>query len=351
MSSVIAAGPPIGALRQPGCPKHMAYGPCGGVGRDGSCEVDARPCPFVGRELVSWAGDVAVGTTSALHASAHDLNNLAATRPVVIAEVPASSLDLDLHRRSASILAGCCDAGLSGDAPWGRVQLPPTMRAELLADEGLRAWVVLTCRDGNRAALEGELAGLVAVGAAGVHCVTGDHPVAGDRPDVEPVFDLDSTRLAALARHSGMLVSVTEAPTAPPTAQRVARLVSKARAGATWCLLNLVGDHRVLADFVAEVREAAPSLRLVVSIPVVTSVAALDQLRRYPGLSLAPETIRAVEEHGRATGPVATAVALAERSLAIEGVSGVNLIAPSAGGADVVSRDLAAIGRALGGGW
>jgi methylenetetrahydrofolate reductase (NADPH) len=348
MSSAIAVGSPVAALQEPGCPKHMAYGPCGGVEVDGSCEVDRRPCPFLGRDLVTWVANPPSAPTPR-HASAHELAGLAARRPVVIGEVPACSLDLDLHRRSASILASGCDAGMSGDAPWARVQLPPTLRAELLTDEGLRAWVVLTCRDANRAALEGELAGLVAVGAAGVHCVTGDHPAGGDRPDVQPVFDLDSTRLAALARSSGLLVSVAEAPATPPVELRVARLMSKVRAGAGWCMLNFVADRGVLADFVAQVQELAPGLRVIVAIPVVSSAAALTQLRRFPGLSLPPETIEAVGHAGPA-GPVAAAVAIAERALRIEGVSGVHLSAPMVGGPSIVARDLAAVGRSLGGG-
>jgi methylenetetrahydrofolate reductase (NADPH) len=349
MSSAIAPDPVAAAIEEPSCPKHMAYGPCGGVEIDGTCEVDTRPCPFVGRELVSWLGPPPAGLAPQ-HSSAHELAGLAARRPIVIGEVPAGSLDLDLHRRSAATLATGCDAGMSGDAPWARVQLPPTLRAELLADEGLRAWVVLNCRDANRVALEGELAGLVAVGAAGVHCVTGDHPAGGDRPDAQAVFDLDSTRLTALARTSGLLVSVAEAPATPPADLRVPRLISKVRAGAGWCVTNFVGDHHVLADFVAEAHALAPALHFVVSIPVVSNLAALAQLRRFPGLSLPPETIEAAEHLAGAAGPVAAAVELAERALAINGVSGVNLSAPMANGPSAVADDLAAVGRALGGG-
>jgi len=115
-------------------------------------------------------------------------------------------------------------------------------------------------------------------------------------------------------------------------------------------VVNFVGDQHVLADFVAEVRELAPALRLVVSIPVVSGAAALTQFRRFPGLSLPPETIEAAGHLDGAGGPVAAAVDLAERALAIEGVSGVDLIAPMTGGPSVVAQDLAAVGRALGGG-
>ncbi|MBV9921774.1 MAG: methylenetetrahydrofolate reductase C-terminal domain-containing protein, partial [Pseudonocardia sp.] len=39
------------------CPKHMVYGPCGGVTAAGGCEVDAAlPCPFVDGPTVRWEG-------------------------------------------------------------------------------------------------------------------------------------------------------------------------------------------------------------------------------------------------------------------------------------------------------
>ena len=38
------------------CPKHMHYGPCGGVRDDLSCELGDRPCPFAVGPLPEWTG-------------------------------------------------------------------------------------------------------------------------------------------------------------------------------------------------------------------------------------------------------------------------------------------------------
>jgi methylenetetrahydrofolate reductase (NADPH) len=39
------------------CPKHMTFGPCGGVRDDGSCEMRTHPCPFsLTAEPVPWPG-------------------------------------------------------------------------------------------------------------------------------------------------------------------------------------------------------------------------------------------------------------------------------------------------------
>ncbi|MER3482437.1 MAG: methylenetetrahydrofolate reductase, partial [Meiothermus sp.] len=84
---------------------------------------------------------------------------------------------------------------LLGDHGGARVQFPPAYRAMLVKRTGLEPWVGLNCRDRNRVALEAELAALKHLGVAGVHAVTGDHPVSGHRPDALPVFDLDSAQL------------------------------------------------------------------------------------------------------------------------------------------------------------
>ena len=139
-------------------------------------------------------------------------------RQVVVADFPARALDARSLARCARILSGSVDATLAGDSGSARVQYSPSLRASLIRREGLAVWSGVNCRDRNRVALEGELAGLAEVGVAGVHCVTGDHTRTGDRPDAEPVFDLDSTELAALARAAGHLVSVAESPAAPPVA-------------------------------------------------------------------------------------------------------------------------------------
>jgi methylenetetrahydrofolate reductase (NADPH) len=76
--------------------------------------------------------------------------------------------------------------------------------------------MTLTCRDRNRIVLEQELTGLREVGVDAVLCVTGDARAYDVRPDVTQVFDLDGTRLAALAASVGVTAAVVETPTAPP---------------------------------------------------------------------------------------------------------------------------------------
>ncbi len=331
-----------------GCPKSMIYGPCGGVRADGSCEVDGAPCVFL-EDAGPAAGPVARGAASP-HPAARDLLDLFARRRVVVAGMPCEAMDADGQRGAASILAGHADAALLGDAPWARVQLPPSLRASILAYEGIRIWATLSCRDRNRIALESELLGLAEVGVGAVHCVTGDHPLSGEHGDAEPVFDLDSPRLARLAAGRGMLVSVAEAPAAPPAHARARRVALKAAAGAQICFVDDAPAHLV-AEFIAEAHERAPSLKFIACVPLATSAAGLQRLGVPARAGVAARLATAVEEADPVGAVVRTAVAGAAELLDMPGIAGVHLSAASAPGEELrVAAALALAADELGGG-
>jgi len=330
------------------CPKAMVHGPCGGVRDDGGCEVDERACVFA-----SGLPEVALPPTASaqLGDPARELLAQAARRPLVVVDLPAAPLDGDAQRAAAATVAGHVDAALLGDAPWARVQLSPVLRAMQVAQEGVRPWPVLTCRDRNRVALEGELAALREVGVAAVHCVTGDHTTLGHRADAAAVFDLDSTRLAALAAGFGLVVSVAESPAAPPVDERPRRLAAKAACGARICFVDHSGGPEAVADFVAEARALDDSVRFIACVPVATSGAALARLRAFARHGLPEATITAVDAPDPVGAGVRAAVQAAEALLDISGVDGVDLSAPAGPGEELsIAAALALAGDALGGG-
>ena len=329
------------------CPKQMVFGPCGGVSDVGGCEVDERPCPFVGRNAPRFAD--AVPPTAPDGEATAAMRRLLRLGRVVIADFPDTPMSRSSIAAVGAILRDRVDAVLLGDAPQRRVQFPPTYRAQLVEIAGLRPWVGLTCRDRNRVALEGELAGLADLGVAGVHCVTGDHPSLGSRPDAAAVFDLDSTRLAALARRRGLLVSVAEAPASRPVDQRPARLIEKFRAGAEVCFVNHAGGVGPVRRFVEAVRGPMPDAMFVPCVPVVIDRASAEVLASFRSMVLPDGYLDAVltGRDAHAAGVLA-AVELAERLLEIDGVVGVNLSGGSAPGAEVgFAEALAEIGSTL----
>jgi len=193
----------------------------------------------------------------------------------------------------AAALAPSCDAVLVGEHQ-DRPDFPPTLHASLLLAAGVRPWMTLTCRDRNRIVLE-------------------------------QVFDLDGTRLAALAGSVGVRPAVAETPTAPPRPLRGFRLLQKQRAGAAVAVLNHASVTAV-AGFIAAAARAGVTIPVIAAVAVFTDELSATVLSALPGLELDPAAVRAVLDH---PDPVAAGIEAAAREartlLAIPGVAGVNI--------------------------
>lgn len=135
------------------CPKRMLFGPCADLDADGVCEVPGIRCPFVTNPAPRWA------------VSATTPDAPAPIRPLVMSELPEPGNDGAAIRAVARRMAagGVIDAVLFGDTNFARVRFPPSYRAALVQQEGLRVWPGLNARDRNRVALEGERRWLISV--------------------------------------------------------------------------------------------------------------------------------------------------------------------------------------------
>ncbi len=327
----------------------MVYGPCGGVRPDHSCEMDARrPCPFAGLESpVPWSGTTP-RPEAGLETGSRLLEAVAAGRPVVLTDLTLPAYDAEAVGTLTRVLRDSCDALLVGEHQ-NQPDFSPALMAQLIAGAGGTGWLTLTCRDRNRVVLEAELASLRLAGADGVLCVTGDGRAHGVRPEVTQVFDLDGTRLAALAAARGLPAAVAESPAAPPRALRPQRLLEKQRAGARLAVLNSVGDAGEVRDFVAAARDLGVTLPVVAAVAVYTDEPSALALQRLPGLQLDPDGVRRVLT---AVDPqragVEAAVAQAHELLEIEQVAGVNVSGLATGrGVMAVAEVKAEVGRRI----
>ena len=200
------------------------------------------------------------------------------------------------------------------------------MLAALLTQAGATPWVTLACRDRNRIVLEQELRGLREIGSATVLCVTGDGRAFDVRPDVTQVFDLDGTRLAALAAAIGVPAAVPETPTAPPVELRAERVVQKQRAGAGAVVLNHVGSAARVAEFVHRARQVGLTIPVIASVAVYTDERSAAVLTALPGLELDLPTVQAVlAAPDRVAAGIDAAVHEAACPACRSGVVGVNL--------------------------
>jgi methylenetetrahydrofolate reductase (NADPH) len=322
---------------EPGCPKRMVYGPCGGVRDDLSCEMGTFRCPFTERPPVEWLPDPGLSGGRKLAAemnragialsaaSGGSLLATAATRPVVLTDFTVRPYDPTSMAEVTKALVGSCDALLVGEHN-NRPDFPPPVLVAMIRQLGCSSWVTLTCRDRNRVVLEQEIAALAALDSEGVLCVTGDGRGEGVRPGVTSVFDLDSTRLAASASAAGLSVAVAESPEAEPQNFRAHRLLQKQKAGAKVCFLNHVSSAERLARFVSDARAAGVTLPFIAGVAVYTDTRSATVLQRFPGLHLDSSRVEKVLE---AVDPVQAGIAEAVREarelLAIDGVVGVNI--------------------------
>jgi methylenetetrahydrofolate reductase (NADPH) len=267
---------------------------------------------------------------------------------MVLTDLSAPPADAATLIQTARLLAPSADALLVGDHQ-DRPDFPPSILARLIADAGGRAFVTLSCRDRNRIALEQELRALRLDGLATVLCVTGDGRAFDVRPDVTQVFDLDGTRLAALAAEIGLPVAVAETPTAPPVGLRPARLVAKQQAGAGLAVLNHVRSAAEVDRFLTAARAAGLVIPVVAAVAVYTDPRSAAVLTALPGLEIDPADVAAVlGSHDPVAAGIEQAVREARSLLAVPGVVGVNLSGlASARGVMAAAEIQAEIGRRI----
>ena len=169
------------------------------------------------------------------------------------------------------------------------------------------------------------------------------------RPDVTQAFDLDGTRLAALAASLGLPVAVAETPTARPVALRPRRLVHKQQVGAQVGALNHVPTTAQLVDFLDAARAAGLTMPVIASVAVFTDQRSAAVLAGLPGLVIAPDHLEAVlAADDPVEAGIAAAVDEAVELLALPGVAGVNLSGlASARGVQAAAEIQAEIGRRI----
>ena len=87
--------------RQPACPKHMVFGPCGGVRADLSCEMVPHRCPFTeGPVTPDWTDPTPT------QSSQSRLLEAARTGPVVVTDLTLPAYDADAVTGITAVLAG-----------------------------------------------------------------------------------------------------------------------------------------------------------------------------------------------------------------------------------------------------
>jgi methylenetetrahydrofolate reductase (NADPH) len=261
---------------------------------------------------------------------------------------PVSSDPADLVRRALP-LKGLATAVNVTDGAGARVHLSSLAAARILVEQGVEPILQMTCRDRNRLALQGDLLGALAFGVRNLLVVTGDDPKTGDQPDAKPVFDLDSTRLLALAHRLGsehrlasgapvhgptaLYLGGAALPLDPPAGWIAADLAAKADAGARFVQTQFCMDAGVVRRWVARLTELGliPRLKVLIGVAPLASARSARWMRERLYGTIIPDAVIARLEHSpdpRREG-IAICTELLHELAAIPGVAGAHIMAPA----------------------
>jgi methylenetetrahydrofolate reductase (NADPH) len=257
-------------------------------------------------------------------------------------EVP-SHADAAHVERQARGYAAHVDAVNCVDNAAAVVRMSPVAAAAIVARTGLTPLVQLTCRDRNRIALQSDALGAAAVGAAGIVCMTGDPPGAGNQRDAKEVFDLTSAELMTavrglcegrflsgdpVAQPPDLLVGAVENPAYGE--RSIPRLAAKVDAGAELVQTQITFDADDFARWMEFVRAAGlhERVRILAGIAPVRRARTARYLHEHiPGITV-PEAVLVRLES--AADPETEGVRVAAEVLAavraLPGVAGAHLM-------------------------
>lgn len=373
------------------CPKTLRNGPCGGIRDGGFCEVKPdMPCVWLNAwqgaakmrngpaitkvqqpldqrnfNRSSWAAVMqnrhAAGTEPA------DTKKLAGSaksskpKPVsglqaklekgafcVTAEfnppdTPAPGPILQAARR----LGGHCASLNITDGAGANTHISSMSVAALLHQAGQEPVMQISCRDRNRIAIQADVLGAAALGIRNILCLTGDGIKSGDQTAAKPVFDLDCTSLLAMLKRmrddgeflSGrpleqrpeLFLGATSNPCAIDPNIEIGRIEKKIRAGAQFIQTQYCFDLAAFREFFDRFRGRGlhEECHFLVGVGPLSSARSADWMRQnIAGIRIPDEIINRLSsaENPQRQG-IEICVELIEQIRAIEGVSGVHIMA------------------------
>jgi 5,10-methylenetetrahydrofolate reductase len=372
------------------CPKGLRNGPCGGIRRDGTCELDASmPCVW----LEAWNGAARMKDQASIRAIQHPVSHRQSGRSTWTAQIYNDDMDRSwagmsapapdlfaagaaplstLHQRLAAgdfvvtsefnppdssdpeaiadkvtVLAEACDAVNVTDGPGAHAHISSIATCAILTARGVEAVMQISCRDRNRIAIQADALGAAALGLRNVLCMSGDGVANGDHPDAKPVFDFDAAallRTLRLMRDEGRFLSgkrlaaapplflgATANPSGPSTGIEIRRLAKKVEAGASFIQTQFCYDMARLEAFMSAFRAEGlhERCKLLLGVGPLNSPRAAEWMRLHvPGVRI-PDAV--IARMAAAPDPKAEGRAICVETIrhirTVPGVAGVHVMA------------------------
>lgn len=271
-------------------------------------------------------------------------------RFAVTAELaPADTADPQAIYERAMVLAEVVDGINITDASGAHCHMSSVAASALLVQAGYEPVMQVSGRDRNRIAIQGDLLGAAALGVKNVLLITGDGVQTGDHPEAKAVFDLDSIQMihtAHIMREKGVFLSGRELdvpprlflggaanPFVPPFELRAMRLAKKIQAGVDFIQTQYCFDVPRLETYMQRVRDMGlhEQVYILVGVGPLRSARTAEWMRNnVPGVYIPDEIVKrlndAPKKEQKAVG-TAICIEIIEQVRAIEGVSGIHLMA------------------------
>lgn len=218
------------------------------------------------------------------------------------------------------------------DNPYAWVQMSALSAAAILLDHGLDPVPILSCRDRNRAALQGDLLGLQALGVSSLVLMRG-HRVPKDHSlPAATVFDLTGRELIEMASalESKPMIGTGARVFRPGPRWQAESLTARAAAGAGFIQTQLCFNMDILRRYMKRFVEAELTDRFAVMIslsPLPSATTARWVKKNLSDSRIPKEVIDRLE---KASDPekegIEICAELMQQVSQIRGVSGVNLM-------------------------
>jgi methylenetetrahydrofolate reductase (NADPH) len=240
-------------------------------------------------------------------------------------------------RRQVGLLGPWVDAIQVSDNPFAWVQMSSLSACAILLEQGVDPVPIMTCRDRNRRALAGDLAGLMALGVSSVMLIRGHRVPPHHSVKASTVFDLTGRELIELA--AGIKGANDEPAFYIGTGARVFRpnrgwrgesLASRADSGASFVQTQMCFNVEMLRHYMRRLRASGLAERyaVMVSLSPLPSAETAKWVKENMGDSRIPADL--VQRLADAEDPAREGILIcAERMrevARIRGVSGVCLM-------------------------
>ena len=272
---------------------------------------------------------------------------LEAGKFTITAEIgPPMSADAEFVRNKARALKGAVDAVYITDNQTATVRMSSLAAGLIAAEEGLEPVIQMVCRDRNRIAIQSDLLGAHALGIKNLLVLSGDHQTFGNHPQAKNVYDVDSTQLiqsltelqenntfmgsSACKAPPRFFIGGAAHPFADPQELQIMRMKKKIDGGARFITTQSIYNIDKFKKWMELVRAQGLHERTYIQagICVNKTLKSIQMTKLVAGMDIPDELVERMEKaEDREAEGVNIAVDLLREVMAVEGVSGIHIMA------------------------